>query len=132
MPREIHIWNVRLVEVAWENLEGRKRCRFDVGLSLGGLSSLGGLERSDSQVAIRHPAGVTNVIDAPDGVTDERTDGHSRRNRDFGSGRLRLPSIPRPSATRFLSRRRRRETRFADRHRRRRIVKFLPLFPRTC
>ena len=63
MPREIHIWNVRLVEVAWENLEGRKRCRFDVGLSLGGLSSLGGLERSDSQLAIRHPAGVTNVID---------------------------------------------------------------------
>ena len=89
MPREIHIWNVRLVEVAWENLEGRKRCRFDVGLSLGGLSSLGGLERSDSQLAIhhRHPAGVTNVIDG-------RTDGHSRRNRDFGTGRLRLPSIP--------------------------------------
>ena len=98
-----------------------------VRYSLGGLSSLGGLERSDSQLAIRHPAGITNVID---GRTDGRTD-------TLGGIEISEPDAfachpsPTPSATRFLSRRRR-ETRFADRHRRRRIVKFLPLFPRTC
>ena len=70
------------MEVAWENLGGRKRCWRLCGFS---PSRHRRRARSDSQAAIRHPTGVKNVIDVRR-VPLLTLDGHSRRNRDSGIG----------------------------------------------